>query len=187
MQLNQQKGLVLLLSLLILLILSIAVSSSVNTLLIDKKVVSNQRSQFTAMEAAESSLREAEIWLNAQTIQPIAASAQQGVWTRDSAVNQDKCAIHNSTWWQSNGITSQTTANSYYLIEEYDNIEDSLITAQNTDTESRLFYRITAMAHSRRSSQVVLQSLFARRFIDPTNLSTPPDLPLGRQSWKQCY
>jgi len=187
MRIHQQKGLVLLLSLLILLILSIAVSSSVNTLLIDKKVVSNQRSQFVAMEAAESSLREAETWLNSQTIQPIAASTQQGVWTRDSAVNQDKCATHDATWWKNNGIPSQTNSNSYYLIEEYDTIEDNLISKQNTDTEFRVFYRITAMAHSNRSSQVVLQSLFAKRFIDPAILSTFPDLPLGRQSWKQCY
>lgn len=185
---QSQKGLVLLLSLLILLILSISVSSAINALLLDKKVVSNQRSHFMAMEAAESSLREAEAWLNVQTMQPIAsANAQDGVWTRKSHVNQDQCAINRElSWWQNNANASQTADNSYYLIEAYDNIKDSLITAQEDDTDSRFFYRITAMAHSSRSSQVILQSLFARRFSDPAILANPPNLPLGRQAWQQC-
>jgi len=185
MLIKQQQGLVLLLSLLILLILSISVSSAINALLLNTKAVSNQRSQFIAMEAAESSLRAAETWLNVQTIQPIASNnAQDGVLTRNSAVN---CAKNNLNWWKNNATASQITANSYYLIEAYDTIEDSLLTEQEGDTESRFFYRITAMAYSSRSSQVVLQSLFARRFIDPAALSTPPNLPLGRQAWKQCY
>ena len=152
MPITPQKGFVLLLSLLILLILSISVSSTVNSLFIDKKIVANQRSQWLAMEAAESSLREAEAWLTAQTIEPIDLNT----------ADQQGCVTEDSAWWKNNATASQTTPDSYYRIEAYDRIEDVLITAQVQDSDSRFF-----LSYYRNGTQQPQQPSGVAKFLCP--------------------
>lgn len=190
---KSQYGMVLVLSMLLLLLLSLAVSRSVNTLLIDEKVVVNQRSQLIAFEAAESALRAGEQWLLAQTTLPIvisnAANTSGAVWSRGSFDTEDGCLeSYNLNWWKDNATAVNPLDSSYYLIEYYDQVEDSVITAQPEQTQSRVFYRIVAMATGGKSGRVILHSLLARRFIDAAQInSNTADLPIGRLAWQQCY
>ncbi len=190
---KSQYGMVLVLSMLLLLLLSFAVSRSVNTLLIDEKVVVNQRSQLIAFEAAESALRAGEKWLLAQTAVPIvisdASNISGAVWSRGSFDTEDGCLEnYNLNWWKNKAIAVNQLDSSYYQIEYYDQVEDSVITAQPEHTQSRVFYRIVAMATGGKSGRVILHSLFARRFIDAAQInSNIADLPIGRLSWQQCY
>jgi type IV pilus assembly protein PilX len=190
---KSQYGMVLVLSMLLLLLLSFVVSRSVNTLLIDEKVVVNQRSQLIAFEAAESALRAGEKWLLAQTTMPIItpkpSDTSGAVWPRGSFDTEDGCLEnYNLNWWKNNAIAVNQLDSSYYLIEYYDQVEDSIITTLPEDSQSRIFYRIVAMATGGKSGRVILHSLFVRRFIDASQInSNPADLPLGRLSWQQCY
>ena len=180
------KGMVLLLVLILIIILSITVSSTVNSLLIDEKVIINQQEKLMALQAAESVLREAEQWLNAQVTQPL-----DNIWIRDAPLQttdkiQQWCLVRDNTWWQQHGNPSQIIANHYYVLEQYERIADSALTGNPDDTEQRIVYRITAVAEAG-SSRIVLQSLFVMRFRPPSILTSVPDLPLGRIAWQACY
>jgi type IV pilus assembly protein PilX len=169
------------------------VSISVNCLLIDEKFVFNQRSQLISFEAAESALRAGEKWLLAQTTLPIITSSPSdtsgAVWPRGSFDTEDSCLEnYNLNWWKNNAIAVNQLDSSYYLIEYYVQVEDSIMTTLPEQTQSRVFYRIVAMATGGKSGRVILHSLFARRFIDASQINLNiADLPLGRLSWQQCY
>ena len=170
---NKQTGAVLITSLILLLVLTIAISSNVNNILIEEKVVSNQRDRLIAMEAAESALREAEAWVGAQTSEPNGTiDGSANVWSTDapkeSSNSNEWWLEKDSDWWETNATKanfSGATKEPYYLIEDYAYVQDSLVTGQQKDERGRNFYRITAKGTGGTdTARVVLQTTFTKRF-----------------------
>ncbi|HRE31152.1 MAG TPA: PilX N-terminal domain-containing pilus assembly protein, partial [Candidatus Berkiella sp.] len=69
-----QKGMVLIVGLIFLLILTMIGVSAMNSTALSEKLTQNLRDSTTAFEASEASLAEGESWLTAQTTPPVPVS-----------------------------------------------------------------------------------------------------------------
>lgn len=171
---NKQKGVVLITSLILLLVLTLAISTSLNTVLIEEKVVANQRDRLIAMEAADSALREAEQWIVDLESEPVdsADGSVSGVWSRDApqtgVPSKEWCIERDAAWWESNIAQAEfsgTSNSPRYVIETLDYIQDSLVAGQQKDESGRSFFRITSRGTGGTdTARVLLQTTFTKRF-----------------------
>ncbi|AFJ03456.1 Type IV fimbrial biogenesis protein PilX [Methylophaga frappieri] len=175
-----QSGAALIISLIILVILVIIGLAAMRTSLLEEKMAGNSRDMALAFQAAETALRDAEAWLDAQTNDPLPTedgnnriwNSEQGDldanWNNNLPWWQEP--TRGTVWWQDNGvqygadITNVTTRPMTiieYLVEIPD---DQVIQDGNRDT-GRSFYRITARATGgSNQSRVLLQSTVAKRY-----------------------
>ncbi len=170
---NKQYGLVLITSLILIFVLALAVSSNIGGILIDEKIIANQKDHFIALEAAEAALREAENKLINQQVEPT-NTLEDGtkVLPNGAAENENDteawCLVRNDDWWQIEAnISSFTGASSppQYIIEDLEYVQDSLVRGQQRDKVGRNFYRITAKGSGGTSTaKVILQTTFTKRY-----------------------
>lgn len=170
---KKQTGAVLITVLILLLVLTISISANVNNILIEEKVVTNQRDRLIAMESAESALREAETWVGTQITEPIGTVDGSGnIWSTDAAKETSESnewwLDKDADWWENNASKadfSGATKEPYYVIEDYAYVQDSLVMGQQKDNRGRNFYRITAKGTGgTNTARVVLQTTFTKRF-----------------------
>lgn len=167
-----QRGSVLIISLLFLLILTILGLSSARSSVLQERMAFNTREQTLAFQAAEAALRDAELWLhslkgNSEPPKPQSSCTSDcysvPVWT---ASTPDSNIIDKShTWWASKGrqhgqaldgtdtdnlSTSLHAEQPYYLIQEINassmanNMPGTLTQGYQYGTSGPYFYRIVA-------------------------------------------
>ena len=170
--LGQQRGAVLVLGLILLLILTLLGVSTMQGSVFDEKMAGNAKDRNFAFQSAESALRGGELWLQSNPSQPLAtAGGSNGVWSLNGPGA--------GSWWQSlaapwsNGSPSVVTSSgiSYVnaqpqrIIEEGQFVRDSLAIGQQQSASGLNFYRVTARAEGGSDKAVVqLQSMYSRRY-----------------------
>ncbi|MFT6824448.1 MAG: type IV pilus assembly protein PilX [Pseudohongiellaceae bacterium] len=152
---RRQSGAILIFCLVFLSILTVMGTTGMETTVLEERMSSNMRDYTMAFQSAESSLKNAEAWLQLQTSLPIVSGdGSTRVWSEDSmdpAVADGKYwwdhASINSAWWTANGQAvvglAGVAAQPSYIIEEYRTVDNGE-SLEFGSTRSRTFHRITA-------------------------------------------
>lgn len=167
-----QQGAVLIFGLILLLALTLIGISSMQGSVFNEKMAGNSRDRNFAFQAAESALRDGELWLTNNPVQPLAnPTGSNGVWSPNSPGA--------GNWWQSggapwaNGAPSIVTLNGISniqaqpqrLIEEDKFVKDNLSVGQQQSATGLNYYRVTTKASGGTDKAIVqLQSMFSRRY-----------------------
>lgn len=170
----KQKGMALVISMIMLLLLTILGLSSMRTTLMDEKMAGNTRDTELAFQASESGLREAELWLALQTTEPEASgSGANRVWTLN-AMDPDTGNVknwwqeRNQAWWVSNGVsTAVPSVNTppYTIIEYKQFIPDTLLVGDGSDKSGMTYYQVTSRGTGGSDqARILLQSTTTRRY-----------------------
>lgn len=171
---KQQKGVVLVISLIMLLLLTIIGVTAMRTTSLEEKMAGNMRSQSLAFQSAETALRDREAWLALQTVEPAVGVNdvhEHGAVDPTPGTEAPWWSEANVAWWLANGlITSFTptgTATAPYTITEYQFVEDSIgaLGSGSVSKPATSYYTITAKGTGGTDqARVLLQSIAVRRF-----------------------
>ena len=169
----QHKGVVLIVSLMILLIMSLLAISSINSSRLDEKMASNAMDYKRAFQAAEMGLRYAETWLLNQHTEVIPSEiGENNIWlinAMDPDSNNAKSwwQERDRAWWINNAVSwpaMDGVRTGPYTIIEYKHY------MRGDSSESRaidgyLYYQITARGTGGSdNSVVILQSTVSRSY-----------------------
>lgn len=176
---RRQRGAILIVSLLLLLVLTIVGVTAMQMTLMQERMAGGSRDMNMALQGAEAALREGERLIRTQTQIPIACStATPGctVWKENVIGQVEHQPIE---WWKANARTfgmdddSVTLAGDAELGEEPQYVIDELPAVRTdggaeigggSDIPYRYFYRITARSTGGSgNAETILQSTFARR------------------------
>ena len=167
---KQQRGTVLIMALLFLIIMTLLGTSHIRTATLEEKISLNLIEANHSFQSAESGLRDAEKWLVNQNSKPLAVatctSAPCDVWQINVLPN---LATQSNAWWQSNGrifsSSLSTVMPPYHVISEYYFIPDDLNPDTQVSGAGLHYYTVTAAGTGgNESAQSVVQSVFATRF-----------------------
>jgi type IV pilus assembly protein PilX len=170
---HRERGAVLIISLLLLLVMTILAISISQTSTLEERMAGNSRDQEMAFQAAESGLRAGESALRA---------AAGTINTCANLANCKSTPMHNysafdlssqsQSWWNTNGIDYGTAAQDLtyvkedprYVITERGEYSDSYgIGSAGGGSATYIFYEVTS--HSRggtASAEAVTQSIYAK-------------------------
>ncbi|MGE3319034.1 MAG: PilX N-terminal domain-containing pilus assembly protein [Candidatus Berkiella sp.] len=166
-----QKGMVLVVGLIFLMILTLIGVSAMNSTALSEKLTQNLRDTTAAFEAAEASMTDGEAWLQVQTAAPTAVvtctSSPCKVWAANTlgTVYQQP-----SSWWQSNATNFSSTlygvaAQPQYIIEFHSFVPYELSPQTLGKGQGYYFYRVNARGTGATSNaQVNLQSIYVTQF-----------------------
>jgi len=175
----KQRGAVLITVLVLTLGLTVLVLSQMDIIILDEKVIANQKDRSLAFQAAESAIREAENWLVDQATEPEPmTNGASNVWVTDSPnlnANPEWWMHMDDAEWKSYANQAMTAQSDLpgidpnnkprYIIEHYAYVQDTLVSGQQRDELGRDFYRITARGYGgTETARVTLQSTYTRRF-----------------------
>jgi type IV pilus assembly protein PilX len=186
-----QRGVALVISLLILLVLTIIGVAAMQSTTMDNKMAGNMRDESLAFEAGEAGLRDAEGWINSQNVTPgppktsctSPCASTNDVWARwDASPLPDwypgQFTSLTTAWWTNNAreygfdYPDDTDTAEFlpgnteprYVIEDWDFVRDSLTLGIGIPT-GRNYYRITALGTGgQASTTTIVQSVFVKRF-----------------------
>jgi len=173
---KKQDGVVLVISLIMLLVMTLLGVSAMTTSLIEEKMAGNSRDVKLAFQATETGLREAELWIANQTVEPDAKSdGSSRVWTLNvidpDTTNPDNWwQERNETWWLNNSIAYGTTIPKvntvpHTVIEYKQFVSDDLLVGNGNSSEGLTYYRVTSRGTGGSDqARVLLQTTTARRF-----------------------
>lgn len=173
---KSQQGAVMVTLLILTTILSMLVVSQMNIVMLDEKVIANQKDRSLAFQAAESAVREAEEWVVTQVSEPEPTTdGGTNVWVTDAPGTDDQWWLSSDNdWWIGNGVQSMSDKNlpnisdankPRYIIEHFAYVQDTLVVGQKRDELGRDFYRITARGFGGTdTARVTLQSTYTRRY-----------------------
>lgn len=95
---SKQQGAVLIISLIVLIIISLLGLSSMESTVLSERMARNYRDDNIAYQAAESALRDAEAWLDAQATAPVPTNnGANRVWSFNSPILSP--VIPDTSWW----------------------------------------------------------------------------------------
>lgn len=164
---RRQRGAILIFCLIFLLVLTLMGTAGLQSALLQERMAGNMLSHDSARQAVEATLLEAQRWLVAQSVRPLADSlGSTGVWSRDSVDPDGSNGLpwweepdcQRPDWWQRHAREAseiQPPAEAYFVVEEYANVADSAIYS----------YRITARGTGRSELiATVLQTVVVRSF-----------------------
>ncbi|HBD10867.1 MAG TPA: pilus assembly protein PilX [Porticoccaceae bacterium] len=166
----RQRGAALVFSLILLLALTFIGVSTMQGSVFEEKMAGNARDKNFAFQAAESALRDGELWIADKSSQPVATSTgSNGVWTPSGPGTGSWWQSNTSSWWSSNGVALSGFGNVYAqpmrVVEEDEFVKDSLAIGQQQSATGVMYYRVTARGMGGTDRAVVqLQSTYARRF-----------------------
>lgn len=165
---KKQKGSVLAVSLIFLLVLTILALAGTKTTLLEEKMASNIKNKNLAFQAAETTLRSAENWLNSEVVVPEEDGVKVYGFNGESATDP--------SWWWPNNIDDDSenngtsveielvNKNPRFIIEEQDFIRDSLNVGHGVSS-GQYIHRVTAFGvGGRGNTYSVLQSSFLKRY-----------------------
>jgi type IV pilus assembly protein PilX len=182
---RKERGAILITALLLLLVLTILGTSSLQNTVLQERMAGNMNNRNLAFQASEAALREAEEWLGDRVQLPAEKSGGLGdndVWRLDAPDPGDgthfwwKASEAGADWWQNGDNTREVDSfcnddclvaeNPRYLIEHRLFRPDSLVVGQAaTAPAGKDYHRITARGVGRTTkAKVVLQSVFVRRY-----------------------
>lgn len=173
---SQQRGVVLMVSLIILVVLTSMGISGMRTANLEEHFAGNLRDQNLAFEAAETALRFGEDWMAEQISKPAAVDSC-GSPPCDifmAAMLENGYFSHQTKdWWAANGRTTYTKSADYldhvsnqprFVVEESTFAPDSLGVGTGIPP-GKQFYRVTAFGQGGSEyTHVVLQSTYAKRY-----------------------
>ncbi len=176
--LTYSKGVALITSLIILLIMTLLGFAAIQTTIMEERMAGNLHNKDLSFQAAEAALREGENTIAPLTAvqQPNAVSSCSGtdcVFKANSLTSDFASQSH--SWWQSKGreygsdgtheITS-SESDPRYVIEEFAFVSDSLVLPQSATTSGgTYYYRISAEGTGGNDKATsVLQSTVAKRY-----------------------
>lgn len=184
---NKQQGAALVAGIILLLIAAIGALSISQMSLFDELSTRNQRDVALANAASDIALREAEQWLDEQTLLPeeqdiscltASPACAKPIVFNDAVGGLLNCAAVNTlaetnwTDWASSSVTRQTATSgiqeikqkSEYLIREADFLPDTLTVGEGVQP-GRYVYEISARGASwTDQAPVILQSTYIRRY-----------------------
>ena len=181
---NHQRGMVLVLALVFLLLLTIMGITALNTTSLEEKMSGNVKDRNLAFQAAESALILAESWINAQIGKPVFPSTSNGLYLPDAGVSGDPDGVDNwneNIWSGTNVVTYPNTpgvsgsgtlgkinTQPKYIIEDMGEKQESggsVVTNTSYKSSGTTVLRVTARGTGGTdAAQVVLQSTYARAF-----------------------
>lgn len=184
---KQQRGAVLVVSLLLLLVMTILALGASQTTRLQERMSANMRDRDLAFESSEAGLRNGERIIDSLTIAPTpCTSAPCQVY--DRAFLPTAMAFQTQAWWNTNAwsyVTDETFSTTHltastgglisgsgmagadpqFVVEELEEVADALSVPPTGPPPTRIYYRITSASQGGSAqAQVVLQSTFARRY-----------------------
>jgi len=184
---KQQRGAVLVVSLLLLLVMTVLALGASQTTRLQERMSANMRDRDLAFESSEAGLRNGERIIDSQVVAPSPCTSGR-CQVYDRGILPGSMAFQTTTWWANNAwsyianetfSTTQGTASSgglisgsgmarvdpQFVVEEIEEVPDSLSVPPTGPPPSRIYYRVTSAAEGgTNQALVVLQSTFARRF-----------------------
>lgn len=163
-----ERGAVLLVSLVMLLLLTIIGLSAVNLTTLDTRIAANSKDKKLAFDAAEAALNEAGGVL--APANPLPDSSTAGFLS--STMSQAWWATATDSWWNTNGVSlgsySGIGNGVEYIIEQPEEIlgtagsrvKDITLGAPKPVTR---FYRVTSRGSGPGGAEVMVQSVYARK------------------------
>lgn len=184
MKLNQpgfashQTGAIMVVSLLLLLIMTVLALGASQSTRMQERMAGNARDHDLALQSAEAGLRAGERWVATLSAAPAPCSSgkcpvfELGV---PDAASTTALQFRDFTWWNNNAWQYDTSSlisgpglakqDPTYLIEELEDVPDSLSIPPTGPPPSRMYYRVTSRAvGGTDASAVVIQSTWSRRF-----------------------
>jgi len=164
---NRQKGVVLVVSLIMLLLLTIIGLTGTQVTSLEEKMTGNSRNQNLAFQSAESALRAGEAVLTQAVLPVFTASGANGLYLESatSPNENDNWAIFNVASYSANTLTD-VAATPQYIIQQMDSGDTSASGSSSLDAGSYSasdMYRVTARAVGGTvSAVVVVQSIYKR-------------------------
>ena len=175
--LKKQKGAVLIIAMMLLLILTVLGVSVMENSVVEERLASNAFDRNIAFQAAEAALREAEEWIQSQAAMPPNTVAFAGSGSQIADLNMASWWDgYDDNWLDGNEVHIVDIPNEWevddtildhaqppaYKVEFYNSV--CPITADVQEGDCRYVFRITAKGWGEReSTQVVLQTMYARR------------------------
>ena len=165
---GRQKGAVLVFGLILLLVLTLIGISTMEGSVFDEKMAGNAKDRNLAFQAAESALRDGELWLLERTSEPLqTVTGSAGVWQLNGPGAGD--------WWLNGGGPWGAGAPSVVTLAGIDNvqaqpqriIEYSEFKKDSPDNpfEGKVYYRVTSKATGGTDKATVqLQSIYSKRY-----------------------
>ena len=184
---KQQRGAVLVVSLLLLLVMTVLALGASQTTRLQERMSAGMRDRDLAFESSEAGLRNGERIIDSLVVAPSPCTSGR-CQVYDRSILPASMAFQTPTWWDDNAWsyitdetfnTTQHTASSgglisgsgltgadpQFVVEELEEVPDALSVPPTGPPPSRIYYRVTAAAQGgTQQAQVVLQSTFARRF-----------------------
>jgi len=167
-----QRGAVLIVSLLILLVLTIIGVAAMNTSNLEEKMAGNTRAKDITFQAAESALRAGEARFEtggtwATTIPDVGGSGNDKIWAAN-APGDFTDGTHDAAWWAANSIAASgnygtPNPDPEYVVEQYGFTPDSLNPKDTAQRIGVFSFRITARGALGHSDSI-LQSVYAKRY-----------------------
>ncbi len=163
---RRQKGIALVISLVMLLLMTILSVSSMKSTILEEKMAGNYKNRNTAFQAGESGLRAGEFYLANTVVLPLFDGSSAGLYQPTTTGN----SRWNSVDWTSGtevityvGSLSNVAANPKYIIEELEPVDEGGGSLEvGTALENR-YYRITSRAVGNTDTSIVmLQSTYKR-------------------------
>lgn len=188
MKSREQKGAILVVSLILLVVLTLLGLSAMQNTSLEETMAGNLRSENVAFQAAEAGLRTGEAWLASRTSKPVAdATGSAGVWLLDApdptpTDAQPWWRERNAAWWASTATTMSDdlkfargiggvgsdqvlATDPSYVVEERGLVRTSKNVGRQSDFNGLEYYQVTARGVDMSGrSEVFVRSTFARRY-----------------------
>lgn len=163
-----QRGAVLIVSLLILLVLTIIGVAAMNTSNLEEKMAGNSRAKDITFQAAESALRAGEARFETGGTWATTIPKTGGQMWAANAVNGGDFSTLSPSLWDQDSVpvnSSYGTPNPkpQYILENYSFTPDSLNPKDLAKRIGVFDFRVTARAHLN-NTDTVLQSIYAKRY-----------------------
>jgi type IV pilus assembly protein PilX len=179
---KQQRGAVLVVSLLLLLVITVLALGASQSTRLQERMSAGMRDRDLAFESSEAGLRNGERIIDSLVAAPSPCTSGR-CQVYDRSILPASMAFQTQAWWTTNSWAYATDesfsttrgseisgsgmagADPQFVVEELEDVPDALSVPPTGPPPSRIYYRITSAAQGGTdTAQVVLQSTFARRF-----------------------
>jgi type IV pilus assembly protein PilX len=173
---RSQKGVVLVVSLIILLVVTLIATTNMETSILEERMAGNIQDYNVAFQAAEASMEVAETWLSNQVVLPTTSTdGSTDVWTDEGPSQMGDTdewwRERSAAWWSANADTiagmSGVDSQPQYVIEEhFTSLQgQSLVVGTGQSSNTRILHRITSRGvGANGNTQVMIQSTYIRPY-----------------------
>lgn len=171
-----QKGVALVISLILLLLMMVIGLSAMRSGILEQQMAANERDSELAFQASETALRDAENWIMSQVEEPLPTNdGSNRIWqldTMDPNTNNAQSWWHerDPAWWNAHGVSygvllENINSAPRSLIEYQYFRADDLLVGSGRPPSGTVYYRVTARGTGGSdNAQTLLQSTFAKRY-----------------------